>query len=320
MPLPFRTAGLALLLAGLTLPALAQSAVDQAAQAYVSADGFEPQAIEHIEGALDDLLGGAEGMVPLDADISPIEKALLLIDTQESPLLRTRTLLRYSQRTMDGVAVSFIDIQRYNLGPAIREETIAEYGAENTADPEAFGVGPHVEWRFVTQPTSKEAALLLAAGRHEISDAEAAQKSCLPRPCLSLDTLDGAGQWAEPAAVDRPLIETAYPAVIDSDFGDGSTEISPAYLALELGIDAGIATADDQGILWTMPERQGGESDSPILVVIIDRNLGQETMSDAAMGIAKMGLDSEEYWVRISGGAFDGQMVQSASTAPGPLY
>ena len=52
---------------------------------------------------------------------------------------------------------------------------------------------------------------------------------------------------------------------------------------------------------------------------MIDRNLGQETMSDAVLGIAKVDKDHDQRWVRLSGGVFDGRAVQTTSEAAGPL-
>ena len=319
MPIHRTTAAIALIVAALSQPAWAQSGVDAAARAYVAATGFEVLPIEHIEGYLNDLIDAdPAAMLPADADISPIEKAFLLLDGQEVPLPRARYVLRYNQAVVDGITLSLIDIERYNMGPTIRDDTARAYGAENTAGPEAFGIGPHVAWRFVTQPTSKTAALLLSASRREIDDAEAATRSCLPRTCLSLDPLDNLAEWSDGAVNEALLREVAYPALGPSEFDPDAQEIVPAYQSLELGLAAGIATLDDAGVVWTMPERQGGDTASPFLVVLVDRNLGQDIGSDAALGIAKLGLDSQEHWVRISG-SFNGGAATTLSRADGPL-
>ena len=182
-----------------------------------------------------------------------------------------------------------------------------------------FGVGPHVEWRFVTQPTAKLAALVLSASRREISNGEAAARNCLPRTCLSLDTFDDLAEWTEP----QPLAEmpqTAYPATTSSGVGDEITqEIAPAAQALELAIAAKIAAPKDGGFLWTIPGRAAPPSPDPYVVVVIDRNLGQETMSDAVLGIAKLDKDRDQRWVRLSAGVFDALPVQSIFRATGSL-
>lgn len=313
-------AGLLLALGLAVAPVFAQDAVDGAAVDFVTQEGFEVLPLEHIEGGLADMLGGdPEAMIPADVDISPIEKALLLLDTQEEPAVRVRYLLRYNEQTVDGVTLSLISVERYNLGPTIREETIAAYGAENTAGPEAFGIGPHVRWRFVTQPTAKVPALLLAASRQEISNKSASRTSCLIRTCLSLAPLDEFADWSEWTPHDTALPVVAYDAILEGALDAEQTEIAPAALALQLAIDAGLAEQGADGTVWTMPERQGGEHESPYLVVLIDRNLGQEIMSDGALGVAKLGLDSVETWTRLSGGVFDGVAMQSEAHAEGPL-
>lgn len=318
MTMPFKIVNaLTLVLAGLA-PAQGQDAVDQAAAAYIGVTGFQAQALENLEGALGDLIGAdPAAMIPKDADVSPIEKALLLLDTQETPVSRARYVLRYNQESIANVELSFIDVQRYNLGPTIHEQTVADYGADNTAPLEVFGVGPHVEWRFVTQPTAKQAALLLAASRREISDAEAAAADCLPRLCLSLEPLDGLAHWSDSADSEQPPLPVAYPPIGPAD--EGSSEVAPAYQALELAIAAGLASASAEDVVWTLPERQGADTDSPFLVVLIDRNLGQETMSDAALGVAKLGLDSDERWTRVSSYTDGTGIVEGVTTAPGPL-
>lgn len=316
---PFAVTTLALLI--LAGPTAAADPVQEAADAFVHAKGFHSQNLDNVEGALADLLGGdRDAMIPPGADISPIEKAFLLLDSQETPLPRTRYLLRYNEQVVGGITLSLIDVERYNLGPAVREETIAEFGADQTADPAAFGVGPHVEWRIVTQPVAKAAALLLAASRREISDTTAAARDCLPRTCLSPTPLDDVAAWSTGDQRQEPFHIVAYPAIGPSEFSPEEHEIVPAYQALELGIMAGIATADEaSGVSWTIPSRQGGNTDTPLLVIEIDHNLGQDIYSDAALGIGKLGKDSSERWVRISGTYYDKAISETRATAEGPL-
>lgn len=298
-----------------TKPALA-GAIEDAALAYVGKGAFETMPTENIDGALADLLGdGRDEMVSAGRDISPIEKALLLIDTQEEPLPRARYLLRYGQRTFDGVVASFIEVERFNLGPATRLEAVAAYGAGNVAEPEIFGIGPHVAWRFVTVPAAKSAAVLVAAGRTEIDDDVAMERSCLARTCLSLDTLDELSSWEEWVQLGEELVPVAYPAVVDID----GEELAPAYQALELGLHAGLAKAEDGGVVWTIPSPLGPETGAPFIAVLIDRNLGQEIMSDAALGIAPLDKEGAEQWTRISGGIWADVPSRRLTRSSGPL-
>lgn len=304
---------LMLLISGGTVSTRAADDVDAAATNYLSADGFETQSIENVEGALSDLIkADPNAMIPQDVDISPIEKAFLMLDTQEEPLPMTRYVMRYNQKTIDNVEVSFIDVQRYNLGPVVRRKAVEDYGAENTADEYIFGIGPNVEWRFVTQPTAKQAALLLGASRREISTEEAAKADCLPRSCLSLDTIDGLAQWSDAISPEKPMTAVAYPAITSPDSGN---EVAPAYLALRLALEAGLATDTGDGVSWSLPKRQGGDTDEPFILVIVDRNLGQEIISDALLGLAKMGLSNDQSWTRLISGYFDKPIVERFFTA-----
>jgi hypothetical protein len=196
-----------------------------------------------------------------------------------------------------------VDVRRYNLGPAIREQTIDAYGAANTAGPGAFGVGPHVAWRFAFQQGSKVAAMVVAAARREIPDAEAAGDDCRARRCLDLNLLDDHAGWVQlNEPIDEPVV--AYPAVSQIPFGNEVIEDqTPAYVSLQLAMAAGIASKHSDGMLWSVPQRQGPATDEPLFVVVIDRNLGQEIITDAALGVPKLGKESEERWVRRFGDA-----------------
>ncbi|MDR0780361.1 MAG: hypothetical protein LBF16_06660 [Pseudomonadales bacterium] len=86
-------------------------------------------------------------------------------------------------------------------------------------------------------------------------------------------------------------------------------------------IAAGIATVtvDEKGIGWQVEKRQGLATSEPLFAVVIDRNLGQDVMTDAALGIPVLGKSGEERWVRRSGGIFGGEPQHSYTVATGPL-
>ncbi|HET7411209.1 MAG TPA: hypothetical protein VFJ18_00995, partial [Pararhizobium sp.] len=94
------------------------------------------------------------------------------------------------------VRYAYVEITRFNLGPAVRNDVIGAYGAENTAPEEVFGIGPHVSWRFVTGSIMGMRASVVRASRKELSDQEARAADCLGVPCLSLDVPEGpSGKW-----------------------------------------------------------------------------------------------------------------------------
>src|SRR5699024_362575 len=79
-----------------------------------------------------------------------------------------------------------VQITRFNLGPKIREELIADYGEEHAAPAEELGVGPHVSWRVVFQPIQGKLSMTSAIVRKELTDAEAEKIQCIEIPCMSL--------------------------------------------------------------------------------------------------------------------------------------
>lgn len=265
--------------------------VDDAIRVFIEEDGYERRDPLELDARLLELFGQAGAMRP-DGAASGLEKALLLVDAVEPPLPRVRYMVRYGQMMQEETPVSFVLVERYNLGPVIREMVAQDYGEENTADPQEFGVGPHVEWRIVTMPLMGQTAALLEASRREVDDKEAASVDCGGRGCLSLDMLDDAHEWRdiEPAV----NIASAYEAVSENELA------VPARAAAELAVAAGLAEGDGGEPFWSGPEQpEAAHRAAPFLFVAIDRNLGQEYSIDAAIGQTLLNDDAvEELWLR----------------------
>lgn len=288
----------------LALPGHADE-VDDAIAAFTGEAGFARQDTDAVEAKLLDMFGQSSAMSPGGA-VNPLEKALLLIDKMEPELPRVRYMVRYGQMIQQDRPVSFISVERYNMGPAIRKQVAEDFGEDNTDKPEAFGVGPHVAWRIVTMPVMGHTAAIVEAARAEIADDAADAADCASRSCLSLDQpLDFVREWHEtPLEID---IETAYPKM--ADFG-GPT---PAFAVGELSVAAGLAHGDGSEANWHGPEHpEAARGHTPFLFVTIDSNLGQETNVDAALGQTQLNDDSlEEIWVR---------RVQFSDTQESPVY
>lgn len=308
--------GVALLSLSMVTPAsAAASEIDRVARAYVTADGHRSRETDTIAATLEPVFGAVDGTARRDDDVSAVEKSLLLLEAQEPALGRVRYMVRYSEAQVDGDTISLVDVRRYNLGPVIRAETIRAYGVDNTAGPDAFGVGPHVGWRIAFRKSSAAASVVIAAGRREIPDSEAASDDCRARKCLDLHLLDDYAQWSQLSrAIGEPAV--AYPVTSRAEFGDEEIEDqAPAYVALQLALAVGIASEHSDGMLWSLPQRQGPATDEPLFVIVIDRNLGQEMMTDAALGIPILRKHGEERWVRRSGYS----RYRIYETATGPL-
>ncbi|TFF27174.1 hypothetical protein E3C22_01460 [Jiella endophytica] len=296
-------------------PAMAGTSVEAAARAYVAADGYQPVALGPVDRFFVEIAGeDPEHMNLAERDISPVEKAVLLIDEREAPLTRLRYALRVRRQSFGAVTATFIDVQRFNLGPRLRAETIAAYGEEKTAGPEIFGVGPDVGWRIVSVPSAKSPAVLLAAGRRVMTAQAAETADCFGRPCLSTEPLDGYAAWTPWRDLAPLAFVTAYPGVVQPRADEEET--APALFALELASAAGLATlTTPPGIEWRLPPPQPAASTSPTLVFVIDRNLGQETMLDGAIGLAPRSKDEPIRWTRMAASL----KTRQVSAGSGPL-
>lgn len=289
-----KTAALALFAACL-LPLSAHAAdVDAVVATFVGEDGFERRDVEAVDAKLlAAFTASTAGAARPDAGASPLEKALLLVDALEPALPRTRTMLRYGQMLDGDTPYAFVTVERYNFGPVIRRMVIDDYGEENADEPEAFGVGPHVAWRVVTMPLMGQQASLVAVARGEIADREAGATDCAGRPCLAFEPLpDDLHEWREAETVID--MGSAYTAAT------GDEVATPARIAAELAVAAGIAAVEEGHMGWRGPEQpEAARDNEPFLFLTIDRDLGQETAMDAMLGQTLLNDDAvAELWTR----------------------
>lgn len=270
-------------------PASAQP-VEKFIDKFVNAPGFASESPNGLEtGNLahwlehDDLFGAA--------DAGPIEKAVL-IATSAISSTRTRTAISFGQMLTEDddngapYPVSFIEIRHYNLGPRIREEVIADYGLENTADAEEFGLGEHRAWRFAFMPIMNATAVIVEASSREISDEEAASSDCTGTPCLSLyASLDEVAPW-EPWKATPP----DWPRLFAESDGDIAT---PAHTISELAVLGFWANVESGHYQWTGGEHpEGARETEPFRFIGIDRNLGQELSIDTVWHETRLNDDA----------------------------
>lgn len=145
-----------------------------------------------------------------DAGLDALTRAVLLVHAYEAPLSHVRYRIEYSMNVSPDVPEArqdYVEVRRYNLGPARRADLQVSTPANHLADRQEFGVGPHVSWRFVMAPVMGFQAALMHAGRVELPDAQAQADDCLGVSCLALGHPNGpAGGWQ---AVPRPELEPA---------------------------------------------------------------------------------------------------------------
>lgn len=233
------------------------------------------------------------------ADLNPLVLALLALEAAEGPRDRVRYRISYYPQilTPDKSALSskpqplsLVQVDRFSLGAVIRQDAIDAYGAENVAPASDFAVGPHVSWRFFTQSQMGTRAHILAAGRNELTDAQAQALDCLGNGCLSsaLELEHGAA-WGEVTEV------SATQNLPFATVKDGL--VTPAA-ALEL------LTQDEFFTIETteaQPQELFSLSAAPVAVAVIELNLGQDAALDAVMRQSIADDDSlSAIWTRLT--------------------
>jgi len=205
------------------LPEKVATAIDQRFERFITAEGFIEENAAALTGerwymperfphqALSSVLRP-------DADIDPVTKSVLLLESREVELPRIRYKITYRLEATSpdypDVRHAYVEVTRFNLGPVIRDDLIAAYGPEIAAPEDAFGIGPHVSWRFVTEPIMGMEANVVRASRRELTSAEARAAQCLGVSCLSLSAPEGpVGNWQ----VMSPPSDAATVTYLDAD-------------------------------------------------------------------------------------------------------
>ncbi|AVO41974.1 hypothetical protein [Simplicispira suum] len=205
------TATIKVWLSGLLLLAAAAAANADPAERFINAKGFRAVDVEALEGSRYYTAArfpkmGASAFRP-DADLPAPVRALLLMESHEGALPHARYLVNYQPTTKAASPddrLDFVDITRFNLGPAVHADLVDSVPAEHLADVKVFGVGPHVRWRFAMSPMRGMTAGLDAASRKLVTSKEAAAMECLGLPCANLESAEGPkGRW-EPQKLVTP--------------------------------------------------------------------------------------------------------------------
>lgn len=219
-----------------------------------------------------------------DAAMGPIAHALLLLEAKEGALPRVRYHIEYRRSGLpeleDWRQRAEVKVTRYNLGPALHQETRAAYGPENTAPAASFGLGPHLRWRLVIEPIQGRQALVVAASRRILSETEALGNDCLGQPCLSTHSAWGPehGWLAMQAAADPPT------ATSSSVVAEAAQAMSETLLGPDGYGDPADSTHRDQPQLVLLISHGVDGSDPPTVAVAHVPN----AMDDALA----------EFWIR----------------------
>lgn len=224
-----------------------------------------------------------------DAGLAAPVRALLMVGHQDGLLPHARYRVAWDVAGDPDAPDSerhYVEVQRFNLGPARREDLRASVPEEHLADASEFGVGPDVAWRFVMAPRRGMRAGVVEASRRELSAGEAAAYDCLGAPCAGLpDPPLPPGTWFE-RGVGEPSI--AYAALPDGPHPARVVE----DLVAALGEEAG-------EILTFRPEASR-------FVFVVSVNADGQDFATTALGRDSMVMDDEigtvwAHWRQVPG-------------------
>ncbi|GGA57154.1 hypothetical protein [Pelagibacterium lentulum] len=299
-----------------TLLAMAQNDI---AQAYVTQNGFEAVDPDKLWKKINAALAPSDPDATIfhpTADIGPVPMAMLAVASQGSGPDRVRYRISYGIAWIDAppsaaaLPLSFMEVQRFNVGPAIREDLVQSLGADAVAPIEEFGVGPHVAWRLVTQPVMGNRAIISAAGYAEISEDAASAALCFGRPCLSPNSvIEGDLPWSE--------MEEA-PISLDVPFAVSANGVLTPFAAAEILL----GDVEPEGPDGT---NDGASIPEPVIEAVIEGNLGQDIGLEAAYRWGGLLDDSvAAIWERLASlGMMEDRIIYRASTyecARGPDF
>ncbi len=292
---------------------------DKAVKVFVELDGFKPIAEDAHMAANSPYLKRftvkeGDALNP-DAAVGPIEKALLIVDTMETTHPdRVRYAVSYGQiMAGDGMGsasfISLVEVRRYNMGPMIHKETEEEYGKDNAAPAQDFGVGPDVAWRFAFTTVMGNLAMPLAISRKVIAEGDAQLKVdesdlCPAGPCraahLVLYDLEKAHKGKIGPAKLVVRMQPGKPAYTPVTGSGDDLTASSAWVARVMSVVLGLTEGDEMAGVWRTPEQpegKGMDQGAPFITMQIDQNLGNDLGSSALIGITNL-LDDEtsERW------------------------
>ncbi len=268
---------LALLLGAASAQQAGQS-LDQEIAAFVGGDYVQIDT-EVLEAAVEAALPPSDSVFLASAEVGVLAKALLALEVADGALERTRHHGTVRVLSTGRSPVVFVQVDRYNLGPSLHAELVAELGAEHVAPLEEFGVGQHVSWRFVMHQVMGQEAALIAAARAVIGEAQADAAPCLGMPCLlTTGGIEDHAVWHELEAV---------------DLGAETHTLNLASAAGALDVAASLAFFNPYEV-----EVSGG--DALVAEFVMESGLAQEQVVDVALRQGQLMDDSlAAVWQRL---------------------
>jgi hypothetical protein len=224
-----------------------------------------------------------------DSNISPPGKALLIFEYMEPEASHYRFKINYVEKKVEAppaaapVIVSFIKIDRLNLGEAFRSHLKEIYGEENIAPVEYFNPGPHLSWRFVTRPVMGQSAHIVGASRKVISDRSVSAIDCMRQSCL------------ETGSIIEKMLPWSHETEIEIGFDPAYKKtsnglLSPSASTELLFLKTGAANISGPHFYWRGIIQSDfscpSSEQQPQSIAILEHGLGQDITSDAALFVS----------------------------------
>ncbi len=254
--------------------------------------------------------------------LSPLTKAVVAAQAIDGRLPHVRYHMTLSQIETGGVSdiggnewIEVVELRRFNLGPAHHAQQVAAHGADKTADPEAFGEGPDVIWRFAMRPLRGISADILSASRAVI---DAPQRDCMGFHCqIAQSIIPHIADWSDMQPVDSP--QNFRPSYDELWRGAPS---APAMLDMLALMTPFMADATGHDAQWQRFEpRWNRDPEDPVAQVIIEIGLGQDTGGEVML-FETDALDDEirSVWIRLAaiGGPDDTLFFRAGATERWP--
>lgn len=244
---------------------------------FVRSDGYTVQDIVLIGSAVNEQLVPPVSGVPLvpGADITPLGKAVLVVEARDRALPRARYRIRYGSATVDAppsearLALSLVQVDRFSLEKAVMD-SYGQSADMPLAVSEADVSGPHVSYRLVMHPSQGGVAQLVAVSRREIPDTISARETCNGAPCMQpYPAAEQVAAWGVMEEVGAEF-ETSYERTRHG-------MLTPAA-ALELAAtEIGAAWVDQGRIEWRgFEERESVIPGLSYVEAVIETGLGQD--------------------------------------------
>jgi hypothetical protein len=244
---------------------------------FVRSLGYEEQDVTLMDSAIERLLVPLESGAPLvpGGDITPLGKAVLVVEARDRILPRARYRIRYGSATVESpesagrLPLSFIQVDRFSLETAVADSYRRSADAPVWIS-EQDSSGPHVSYRLITYPLQGGVARLLAVSRREIADTIADRDVCNGAPCM------------QPSPAAEQVAPWEVMEEVGSDFVTSYERTRHGMLApaaaLELAaVELGAAWLDQGRVEWRgFEERESVIPGLSFVEAVIETGLGQD--------------------------------------------